>query len=80
MPSSDSVNPRGAAAYTRSMRRGFRPQKVTRDTALAPAVVILDRTLTVRWRHVGNRIGDYPSLAEVTRAASDLVAQGEARP
>src|SRR5680860_137078 len=37
------LDPRGAAAYTRSLKKGLRPQHVTRDTVQAPGVVILDR-------------------------------------
>jgi len=74
------LNPRGAAAYTRSMRRGFRPQKITRDTVLAPAVVILDQAMMVRWRHVGERIGDYPPLREVERAAVELAERSGVNP
>lgn len=66
------LHPRGAAAYARSLRKGFRPQKITRDTVRAPGVVILDRNLGVRWQHRGRRIGDYPDLQDVTRAAGQL--------
>jgi len=66
------LHPRGAAAYARSLRKGFRPQKITRDTVRAPGVVILDRNLAVRWQHRGQRIGDYPDLQDVTRAAVQL--------
>jgi peroxiredoxin len=74
------LDPRGAAAYTRSMRRGYRPQKITRDTVLAPAVVILDQAMKVRWRHVGERIGDYPPLREVERAAVGLAERSGVNP
>lgn len=66
------LNPRGAAAYARSLRHGFRPQKITRDTVQAPGVVILDRFGNVCWQHVGTRIGDYPDLAVVEAAAVQL--------
>lgn len=54
------ADPRGIASYTRSLARGTRPQKITRDTVRSPAVVILDASGTVLWRHHGQRIGDYP--------------------
>lgn len=66
------LNPRGAVAYTRSLRHGFRPQRITRDTVQAPGVVILDAAGAVRWQHVGERIGDYPPVAEVVRNATAL--------
>lgn len=66
------LDPRGAAAYARSLWRGFRPQKVTRDTLQAPGVVILDRYLNVCWQHRGRRIGDYPAVHEVVGAALQL--------
>lgn len=64
------ADPRGAAAYVRSLRHGFKPQAVTRDTVRSPGVVILDRDGRVRWSHIGNRIGDYPPINEVLDAAS----------
>ncbi|ABL81156.1 MULTISPECIES: redoxin domain-containing protein [unclassified Nocardioides] len=66
------LDPRGAAAYTRSLARGFRPQHITRDTVRSPGVVVLDATGAVRWRHVGTRIGHYPSLDKVRAAVSRL--------
>lgn len=36
------LDPRGLASYSRAMRAGFRPQRITRDTVQAPGVVILD--------------------------------------
>ena len=69
------LDPKGAAAYGRSLRKGFRPQKITRDTVQAPGVVILDRDLTVQWQHIGQRIGDYPPLADVQRVAVGLATK-----
>ena len=59
------ADPRGAAAYTRSVARGLRPQSITRDTVRSPGVVVLDQSGAVRWRHIGTRIGDYPAVGEV---------------
>lgn len=66
------LDPRGAVAYARSLAKGFRPQKITRDTVQAPGVVILDRYLNVCWQYRGQRIGDYPPLQDVERAARQL--------
>jgi peroxiredoxin len=66
------LNPKGAAAYARSLRNGFRPQGITRDTVRSPGVVILDRYGNVCWQHIGARIGDYPHLAVVEMAALQL--------
>ncbi len=66
------LNPKGAAAYARSLRNGFRPQKITRDTVRSPGVVILDRQGTVCWQYIGTRIGDYPPVLEVERTATEL--------
>jgi len=41
-------------------------------------VVILDAQLTIRWRYVGRRLGDYPELAEVLVAVDDLRAASHA--
>jgi peroxiredoxin len=65
-------DPRGAVAYSRSLAHGLRPQAITRDTVRSPGVVILDPTGVVRWRHIGNRIGHYPSLDEVRAAVARL--------
>ncbi len=66
------ADPRGAAAYTRSMAHGFRPQRITRDTVRSPGVVVLDQTGAVRWRHLGTRIGDYPALDDVRATVARL--------
>ena len=68
------LNPRGLAAYAGALRYGLRPQRITRDTVQAPGVVILDTTLTERWRHVGTRIGDYPPLGVVLDAVAAVAA------
>lgn len=68
------LHPRGAAAYARSLRHGFRPQRITRDTTRSPGVVVVDRSGTVRWQYVGERIGDYPPLAAVKLVILDLLA------
>ena len=65
------LNPKGAAAYARSMRNGFRPQKITRDTVRSPGVVILDRRGNVCWQHIGTRVGDYPPVPVVERTATE---------
>jgi hypothetical protein len=61
---------RGAAAYAGSLRRGFRPQAITRDTVRRPGVVILDAGGRLLWQHIGLRIGDYPPLHDVLAVAS----------
>ncbi|MHB1487743.1 MAG: redoxin domain-containing protein [Acidimicrobiales bacterium] len=66
------LDPRGLVSYGRSLAHGFRPQRVTRDTARAPGVVILDQQLSVRWRYEGRRIGDYPPLPAVIDALTRL--------
>ncbi|GAB3257855.1 redoxin domain-containing protein [Nocardioides dilutus] len=66
------LNPRGAASYVGSVRRGYRPQAITRDTVRSPGVVILDETGSVRWQHIGKRIGDYPPVGQVLGAAASL--------
>ena len=66
------ADPRGIAAYARSLGHGFRPQAITRDTVRSPGVVNLDRAGQVRWRHIGARIGDYPPQSTVMEAAASL--------
>lgn len=66
------MDPRGLVSYGRSLAHGFRPQRVTRDAARAPGVVILDRQLSVRWRYVGRRIGDYPPIFMVIDAIAQM--------
>lgn len=67
------ADPRGAAAYARSLSHGFRPQAVTKDTVRSPGVVVLDQTGAVRWSHIGTRIGDYPPLQELLDGVSGVV-------
>lgn len=74
------LDPRGAAAYARSLARGFRPQTITRDAVRSPGVVILDRGLDVRWQHLGARIGDYPPLEAVERVALQLATLDDTSP
>lgn len=59
------ADPRGAAAYTRSLGHGLRPQTITRDTVRSPGVVVINHRGVVRWRHIGTRIGHYPPVDEV---------------
>lgn len=66
------ADPRGAAAYARSLAHGLRPQHVTRDTVRSPGVVVLAPGGAVVWQHIGTRIGDYPTLAEVRTALAHL--------
>lgn len=66
------LDPRGAVAYAASLRHGYRPQAVTRDTRRSPGVVVLDRGGRVLWQPVGARIGDYPPLPEVLAVAESL--------
>lgn len=66
------LDPRGAAAYTRSLKKGLRPQHVTRDTVQAPGVVILDQHHNVCWQYRGQRIGDYPAMPALEQAALEL--------
>lgn len=66
------LDPRGAAAYTRSLRKGLRPQHITRDTVQAPGVVILDHHHNVCWQYRGQRIGDYPPMRELEQAVLKL--------
>lgn len=68
------LHPRGASAYVRSLRHGFRPQGITKDTVQSPGVVVLDRSGAVRWSYLGTRIGDYPPIGEVLRAVRHLTA------
>lgn len=66
------VSLRGAAAYAKAMRRGLRPQKPTRDTVRSPGVVLLDHELSVVWRSEGSRLGDYPPVDDLLRAAGSV--------
>ncbi|MGB0101390.1 MAG: AhpC/TSA family protein [Nocardioides sp.] len=66
------MDPRGAAAYLRSMKKGLRPQHVTRDTVQAPGVVVLDRHHNVCWQFRGQRIGDYPAMPELEKVVLQL--------
>lgn len=66
------ADPRGAVAYARSLRHGYRPQKVTHDTVRSPGVIVLDQSGSVRWRHIGSRIGDYPAVDAVVAAVQAM--------
>ncbi len=64
------LSPRGAANYVQAMRRGLRPQKITRDTVRSPGVAVFDSDLQVTWTYQGRRLGDYPNVDEVVQQAS----------
>lgn len=64
------LSPQGAANYVRAMRRGLRPQKITKDTVRSPGVAVFDPDLQVTWTYEGRRLGDYPSVDEVVQQAS----------
>lgn len=72
------ADPRGVAAYVGALARGARPQRITSDTVRRPGVVVLDRDLTVRWMHVGRRIGDYPPLGDVLEVVRKLASGSKA--
>ncbi len=72
------ADPRGLAAYAGALARGVRPQRITSDTVRRPGVVILDGDLTVRWTHVGRRIGDYPPLGDVLEVVRSLASGSKA--
>lgn len=61
--------PRGAVNYARAMKRGLRPQAITRDTVRSPGVALLGPDLQVRWAYEGRVLGDYPPVETVLEAA-----------
>lgn len=65
------LSPKGGINYARAMRRGLRPQKITRDTRRSPGVAVLGPHLDVRWTHEGTMLGDYPSVEEVVSRAAE---------
>lgn len=62
--------PRGAANYVQAMRRGLRPQKITKDTVRSPGVAVFDSDPGVTWTYEGRMLGDYPSVDELVQQAS----------
>jgi hypothetical protein len=69
------LDPRGLAAYARTLTHGYPPQRITKDTVRSPGVVILDTELQVRWRYLGRRLGDYPALDDLLAALDRLQAR-----
>lgn len=63
------LSPRGGLNYIRAMRRGLRPQKITKDTVRSPGVALLGPDLAVRWTYEGKMLGDYPSVDELLSRA-----------
>lgn len=63
------LSPRGGLNYVRAMRRGLRPQKITRDTVRSPGVAVFGPEFGVRWTYEGRMLGDYPSIDELLRQA-----------
>lgn len=71
------LSPRGAGNYLRAMRRGLRPQKVTRDTIRSPGVAIFGPDLAVQWTYEGKMLGDYPTIDEVVTRARDATNRAD---
>ncbi len=63
------LSPRGGLNYLKAMRRGLRPQKITKDTVRSPGVAIFEPDLGVRWTYEGTMLGDYPSVDELLHHA-----------
>lgn len=66
------LSPKGAASYVRAVRSGFGLQKPTQDAFRSPGVVVLDQAGAVVWSHIGERLGDYPAIDELTAAVARL--------
>jgi peroxiredoxin len=64
------LSPHGAANYVQAMRRGLRPQKITKDTVRSPGVAIFGPDLQLTWTYEGRMLGDYPTVDEVVQQAS----------
>lgn len=64
------LHPLGAASYLHAVRAGYQLQKPTKDALASPGVVILEKDGTMVWRHVGARLGDYPSVDELLTVVS----------
>lgn len=61
---------KGGLNYVKAMRRGLRPQKITRDTVRSPGVAVFGPDLQVRWTYEGVRLGDYPGIDQLLAQAA----------
>ena len=59
------LSPKGGANYLKAMRRGLRPQKITRDTVRSPGVAVFGPDFEIRWTYEGVMLGDYPPVDDV---------------
>jgi peroxiredoxin len=67
------IDPRSGLAYLGAMRRGYRQESLpSKDAVRSPGIVVLDRSGTVVWQHVGTYVGDYPSVDATLATVSAL--------
>lgn len=57
--------PSTARRYLRAFRRGSRQGRITGDWRRLSGVALLAPDRTVRWAHIADGVGDYPSIPEV---------------
>ena len=64
------LRPSTARRYLAAFRRGSRQGRLTGDWRRLSGVAVVDPDRTVRWAHVADGVGDYPSIPEVLEACS----------
>lgn len=62
---------RGWRSYGRALRSGFRPQIPTTDALKAPGIIMFDAGFSTSWIYAGERMGDYPPVAELIERVGD---------
>ncbi len=58
-------SPKVVVAYAKSLGRAKSFSPVRSEFTQRPVVAVLDAQLNVTWSHIGNQIGDYPSIDEI---------------
>lgn len=62
------VNPGAVGAYWRAKRQAKNSDPIWSQTMERPVVLVLDQHLNITWTHIGEKLGDYPSIDQVLAA------------
>lgn len=62
------MNPGAVRAYWQAKRQAKNSDPIWSQTTERPVVLVLDQHLNITWTHIGEKLGDYPSIDQVLAA------------
>ena len=66
------MGPKSGRNYLKAMSHFRDARVIPSEASLTPVVVILDANQDIVWRHIGQALGDYPSVEEVVNQVRAL--------